>query len=209
MPRGRTGKGSSHSASNAPDSLRMAGKHKAELKGTSSSPSSALTGARSKATAGWNSDFTVQYNDPVSLKDQERALRMHRRGSAKQLITPPGHRGQQLTGKSTTAVQHSSAKPASHATPTCRSHSGVTISGQHAISDELDGVSVLDDWQPGSESCAQTDCSSAYSRNLDSAQSPLRYGRAKHGSSNGVHGHAELDKALVNGLQVYICESEM
>lgn len=211
LPKGRTGKGRAHAASNAPDHIRNAGRSKADLKGASSgSPSSASTGARSKAAAGWNSDFSVQYNDPVSLKDQERALKMNRRGPAKQPLTPPGHRVQQLTGASTTAVQHGSAKSVrSHATHTCRSQLGGRTSGQHAVSCELDGVSVLDDWQPGNESCALTNCSSAYSRNLDSAQSPLRHGRAKHGSSIWVHGHAELDKALVTGLQVYICESEM
>ena len=49
---------------------KVTGKQRAGLKAGTTA-----TGGRGMQLPGWNSDFSVQYDEPVSLKDQERAIR--------------------------------------------------------------------------------------------------------------------------------------
>lgn len=84
-----------------PDTKQASLKPKAKSQHTISNPpvSCRAQNARSKALPGWNSDFSIQYQDPVSIKDQER---LHSRASDTHTL-PPVARPHKGKGRSPTA----------------------------------------------------------------------------------------------------------
>lgn len=220
IPKGRAGKGVAHPASKAPGVSSTRGKHSMKSKG--SRPNIIVpAGARSKPAPGWNDDFSVQYSDPVSIKDQERHMSKTHQGSAKQSQMPSGHTALQPPGGQSAAAQHGPAKQASSvgsAAGASRAHKppavpwtqqGCRPPAAHEPSDQcVDTVYMNDDWECSLQS-AQIGCSSVHSRNLDSAQSPLRPLKGEHGSSIGVCGQAELDKASSTSVKVSVCRSHL
>ena len=57
-----------------------------------------------KESPGWNSDFSVQYQDPVSIKDQERVIKHMTQGRSKQRSTPSAIRAKQPSAAGSSSV---------------------------------------------------------------------------------------------------------
>ena len=142
---------------------------------------------------GWNSDFTIQYQDPLSIKDQERGLRHAVQGRLKQPHAsaasrqpgsgavknrspsqspgwthfrsfPPQPAGlQDSTAQQPLSVAAHCTTAAGHLQRVARMGSALAVPG------ELERKSKGTRW-----SNKLKGGSIAYSRNLDSAQSPLR-----------------------------------
>ncbi|DBA74095.1 TPA: hypothetical protein ACH3X1_010903 [Trebouxia sp. C0004] len=206
IPKGRVGKGVAHPASKTPGVSSAWGKHSMKSKG-SRPPNIVPAGARSKPAPGWNDDFSVQYTDPVSIKDQERHMSKSHLGSAKQSQMPSGCTALQLPRGQSAVAQHGPAKQASSvgsAAGASRAnkppavlwtHQGCRpLAAHEPCAHCVDSVYTNDDWECSLQS-AQIGCSSVHSRNLDSAQSYLRPLKGEHAGSIGLCGQTELDKA--------------
>ena len=215
IPKGRVGKGGTHSAPKAPGVSSTRGKHSMKSKG-SRPPNIESAGARSTPAPGWNADFSVQHSDPVSIKDQERHMSKKHQGSAKQSQIPSGRTALQPPGGQSAATQHGPAKQASSvgtAAVASRAHKPPAVPWTHQAcrppaAYEPHGqcggtVYMKDDWECSLPS-EQIGCSSVHSRNLDSAQSPLRPLKGEHGGSIGFCGQAQLDKASFSELGIKV-----
>ncbi len=214
IPKGRVGKGPAHPASKTPGVSSTWGN---SMKSKGSRPPNIVpAGARSKPAPGWNDDFSVQYNDPVSIKDQERHMSKKHQGSAKQ-SQPSGRTASQPPGGQSAAAQHGPAKQASSvgsAAGASRAHKAPAVpwtqhgcrplAAHEPCAQCVDTVRMNDDWECSLQS-TQIGCSSVHSRNLDSAQSPLRPLKGERGGSIGFCGQAELDKASFTGRKVSVC----
>jgi hypothetical protein len=211
--KGRVGKGGTHSAPKAPGVSSTRGKHSIKSKG-SRPPNIVPAGARSKPAPGWNDDFSVQYSDPVSIKDQERHMSKKHQGSAKQSQIPSGHTALQPPRGQLAAAQHGPAKQVSSvssAVGASRAHKpsavpwtqqGCRPQAAHEPCAQFVGtVSMDDDWECSLQS-EQIGYSSVHSRNLDSAQSPLRPLKGERSGSLGFCGQAQLDRASFTGVKV-------
>jgi len=188
-------------------SNKPTGKHSAWLKSHGSTGGdSSPAGARSRLVPGWNSDFSVQYCDPVSLKDQERVFQKKLQGSAKQLSTAAPCRGQQqaqpaLHGR-VTAVQQAQ-QPSNEQRRVIKAMSHCLIGRGAGDADGPDCCPAVND---ASRHCGrswgQPDSSLGDSRNLDSAQSPLRPCKDTAGCA-GVHGQTDVGDSCLS-IQVQL-----
>ena len=154
-------------------------------------------GRAKKGVPAWNSNFSIKYEEPLSIKDQERALRHAAQGRSKQLHASAASREQGpsvVNSKLTSANQPPSSWPAlsnfthqpaalrdsrpQQPASAARHHTKATTPSQNVDGAYMGSEAV----EPtGWEQSKGRTCSiklrggsTAYSRNLDSAQSPLR-----------------------------------
>ncbi|DBA83223.1 TPA: hypothetical protein ACH3X2_006736 [Trebouxia sp. C0005] len=209
-PKGRVGKGIASPASKAPGVSSKRAKHSVKPSKDSRPPNIVTTGVRSRPMPGWNDDFSVQHSDPVSIKDQERHMSKTHQGSAKRSqMLLSRHTALQPPGGQSAAAQHGPAKQASNVSSAAGASSTHKLWTQQCYRPPaahepcaqcVDTVRMNDDWERSLQS-SQIGCSSVRSRNLDSAQSPLRPMKGEHGGCIGFYGQAELDKASFTGVQ--------
>ena len=168
------------------------GKQQGQVQAAGRVPRDRASDRANKGVPVWNSDFSIQYEQPLSIKDQERALRHAAQGHVKQphasvvsrkqgsgvvknkstsvspnILPPLSHFTQQPAALPGSRPQQPISAPCHHAKAAAQSQSGGSDSAvaeprrheqlkERACSNKLRGGSI------------------AYSRNLDSAQSPLR-----------------------------------
>ena len=150
---------------------------------------------RASRAPGWNSDFSIQYQEPLSIKDQERALRhaaqartkqppapavgKERRSGAAERIAPAEPQGSwpvlsNFTQKAT-GLQNSRARQLA---PAVGNDIAAAANVQRVGGAEKGSAPIepREQEQLKGAGCASKlrGGSIAYSRNLDSAQSPLR-----------------------------------
>ena len=222
LPKGRVSKGVAHPAPKAPGISSTRGMHSMTSKG-SRPPNIVPTRARSKPASGWNDDFSVQHSDPVSIKDQERHMSKKHQGSAKQSQTPSGRTVLQPPGGQSASAQHGPGKQTSSvgsATGASRAHKPPAVprtqhgcrplAAHEPCAQCVGTASMHDDWECSLQS-EQIGYSSVHSRNLDSAQSPLRpLGKqGELGGSIDFCGQAQLDKASFTNAKVSVCCSPL
>ena len=152
-------------------------------------------GRANKGVPVWNSDFSIKYDEPWSIKDQERAMRHAAQGRSKQSHASAASRGQ---GPGVVSHKSASASPSSWLSPSHITQQPAALQNrrpQQSASAACHHTKaatqsqVVDGAHMGSEAvkpkgCKQArgiacnaklrDGSTSYSRNLDSAQSPLR-----------------------------------
>ena len=172
------------------------------------------------AMPGWNNDFSIRYEEPLSIKDQERALRHAAQGHVK---PPHASAATREQGSSVVKSKHTSASPSSWpilsnftqqpaalqnrprqlASASCHHTKAATQS--HSVAGAHMGSAVVE--PRGCEQSKGRGCSNklrggsiAYSRNLDSAQSPLR--PAKELISDGEAALCKLNKFCFLPFQV-------
>lgn len=175
-----------------------------------------------KGSPGWNSDFTIQYRDPLSIKDQERALRHAGQGRLRQPCASAVSREHQGAAKIRspsrspgTPLSSFTSQPAGmqdsmpQQPPSAAAHC-TTAAGQLQSVARMGSALAM----PGELGKSKGKLSSnrlrggsiAYSRNLDSAQSPLR--PAKGVIADDTAGLCKLNKFCFLPFQV-CCQAAM
>lgn len=167
------------------------GKQKGSMQATGRGP---LHDKASKGLPGWNSDFSVQYQETLSIRDQERALGRKAQGRTKPPLAAAGsmdrHSGTAKTQTPTESqgslpvLKNSTHRPgdlqnSNWLLPSAVSHQTQPAAHTQRFAGAGKGSAVRkpnghEQYTGGALSNKPRRDSTAYSRNLDSAQSPLR-----------------------------------